>query len=107
MREAGKDEGVDRVTGPIGLGDGGKFWLDRRAEGPMVARVALGVGAGFGPEGALVDPARQQSDLVGWERFALGRHLGQVVARAVEHGDQGALIAVSGHDGGAVVALAT
>src|SRR5262249_43469629 len=71
---------------------------DGRAEGPVVARVGLGLLAGR-PLRPLVDPAFQQGDLLRGERLALaGRGHAAEAALAEDAVEQQALAALPRHD---------
>ena len=64
----------------------------------MTARVAGLGGVFLGPLGALVDPAFDESDLLGRQGLALGRHPRDFVGRAGDGPVEQAFVAIAWHD---------
>jgi hypothetical protein len=68
LLQAGEDEAVDLVAGPVGVLHRGWRWRDRRGEGPM-----------FAPGRALINPAAERFNFLGAELLGMIRRRHPVV----------------------------
>lgn len=100
MLQAGDDKGVDRIPHPptIPRGRLGRYRMRHRLKRPMFSGVRLG-GAGFRPDGTLINPILQDRNRRRRQGLPFFRHPGQIRMPASDHLDQQRLSGLPWNEG--------